>query len=111
MKPAVKVMILEDNGQKFFGEGPYRLLKSVEETGSLRQAAMNMEMAYTKARKLLQNAETGFGVKLLIPSIGGAHGGGSILSPDGAALLKKYEEYRRRSREINAKIYEEIFGE
>ena len=50
-------------------------------------------------------------MKLLIPSIGGAHGGGSILSPEGAALLKKYEEYRRRSRETNAKIYEEIFGE
>lgn len=111
MKPAVKVMILDDNGQKFFGEGPYKLLKFVEETGSLRQAAMNMEMAYTKARKLLLNAEAGFGVKLLIPSIGGAHGGGSVLSAEGIALLKKYEEYRRRCREANAEIYEDVFGE
>ena len=111
MKPAVKTLLLDESGQKFFGEGPYQLLKEVEACGSLHQAAINMGMAYTKARRLLRNAEAGFGVKLLVPTIGGVHGGGSVLSAEGIALLKKYEEYRRRCREANTAIYEEIFGE
>lgn len=110
MKPAIKVFILSDEGEKVFGEGPYRLLRAVEKTGSLRQAALSMEMAYTKARKLLLNAEKGFGVKLLIPTTGGVHGGGSLLSPQAKAILEKYDLLTRRSREANAKLYEEIFG-
>lgn len=110
MKPAIKVLILSDDGDKIFGEGPYQLLKAVEETGSLRQAALSMEMAYTKARKLLLNAEKGFGVKLLIPTTGGVHGGGSVLSPQAKAILGKYELFRKRSREANEVIYKEIFS-
>jgi len=110
MKPAVKVLILDDDGNKIFGEGPFRLLKAVEETGSLRQAAITMEMAYTKARKLLLNAEKGFGVRLVIPTTGGSHGGGSKLSQEAKEILEKYEIYRKKCKEANERIYEEIFG-
>lgn len=111
MKPAIKVLIISDEEEKIFGEGPYRLLKAVEETGSLRQAALSMEMAYTKARKILLNAEKGFGVKLLIPTTGGVHGGGSILSPEAKVIMDKYELFRKKSKEANEQIYKEIFGE
>ena len=47
MKLAYKVWL--DNEGKAFGEGPYRLLKLVEKTGSLHQAAMEMKMSYRKA--------------------------------------------------------------
>ena len=40
MKVATKLQILDDSGEKFFGEGPCRLLRLVEQTGSLRCAAM-----------------------------------------------------------------------
>ena len=49
MKPVTKITITDDNGIKFFGEGPCRLLRCVEKTGSLRAAAMEMEMSYSKA--------------------------------------------------------------
>ena len=49
MKAATKIIFFTDTGEKFFGEGPYRLLMAVEETGSLRAAALSMEMAYSKA--------------------------------------------------------------
>lgn len=111
MKPAIKVLILNEDGDKIFGEGPYRLLKAVEATGSLRQAAMGMEMAYTKARKILLNAERGLGVQLVIPTTGGSHGGGSVLSPEAKEFLEKFELFRQRSKEENARIYEEIFGD
>ena len=45
MKSVTKIIFTDDNGNKFFGEGPCRLLRSIEKTGSLRSAAMEMEMA------------------------------------------------------------------
>ena len=60
MKAVTKITFLDDNNEKFFGEGPARLLHGVEECGSLRAAAMSMDMAYTKALKLIKNAENAF---------------------------------------------------
>ena len=56
MKPGIRITLLDSNGEKFFGEGPCRLLRAVEETGSLRAAAISMDMAYSKAMKLLKTA-------------------------------------------------------
>ena len=39
MKAVTKITFLDDNDEKFFGEGPARLLRRVEATGSLRAAA------------------------------------------------------------------------
>ena len=34
MKPLTKVYLVDDNQQKFFGEGPFRLLKEVESSSA-----------------------------------------------------------------------------
>ena len=94
MRPVTKIIFTDDNGIKFFGEGPFRLLCSVEKTGSLRAAAMEMEMAYSKASKLLKQAEANLGFPLTIRSTGGKDGGGSILTPEGKRWLRQYEAYR-----------------
>lgn len=49
MQAVTRITFVDENQQKFFGEGPSRLLHAVEETGSLRAAAQSMGMAYTKA--------------------------------------------------------------
>lgn len=45
MKPALRVMLCDDAGERFFGEGPCRLLHLIEETGSLRSAAAQMGLS------------------------------------------------------------------
>ena len=47
MRAVTKITFLDDNNEKFFGEGPARLLHGIEAAGSLRAAAMSMGMAYT----------------------------------------------------------------
>ena len=64
MRAAVRIIFLDENGEKFFGEGPCRLLHAVDETGSLRAAAQSMGMAYTKALKIMKNAEKALGFAL-----------------------------------------------
>lgn len=62
MKPALRVMLCDDAGERFFGEGPCRLLHLIEETGSLRSAAAQMGLSYSKALRLVQHAEKGTGL-------------------------------------------------
>lgn len=111
MKAVTRILFLDDEGQKFFGEGPYRLLKGVEETGSLRASANRMEMAYTKAMKLLKNAERALGFELTTRVTGGKDGGGSRLTAEGEEWLKRYEAYRDACVQANGRLYLEFFPE
>lgn len=109
MKLVTKIIFADDNGIKFFGEGPYHLLRCVEKTGSLRAAAMEMEMAYSKACKLLKQAEENLGFCLTIRSTGGKAGGGSVLTPEAMQLLEKYEQYRNACVQANQALFRQFF--
>ena len=52
MRAAIKITFFDDNDEKFFGEGPYRLLLAIEKTGSLRSASQSMGLAYSKAFRM-----------------------------------------------------------
>ena len=110
MKAITKIQIIDDNGIKFFGEGPCRLLRCVEKTGSLRAAAMEMEMAYSKASKLLKQAEDNLGFSLTTRAAGGKGGGGSVLTPEGKLWLKQYEDYRDACVRANQTLYRQFFS-
>lgn len=109
MKLVTKIILTDDNGTKFFGEGPCRLLRYVEKTGSLRGAAMEMEMAYSKASKLLKQAEETLGFPLTTRTAGGKDGGGSILTPEGKRWLERYEQYRQSCIEANQALFRQYF--
>ena len=109
MKAVTKIVLTDDNGIKFFGEGPCRLLRCVEKTGSLRAAAMEMEMAYSKASKLLKQAENNLGFPLTTRCAGGKDGGGSKLTPEGEKWLRQYEAYRDACVKANQGLYRQFF--
>ena len=109
MEPLMKVYLLDDAGNRFFGDGPCRLLSLVEQTGSLRSAAMEMGMAYTKAMKLLHHAEETVGEPLTVRSTGGKDGGGSRLTPRGKELVERYERYKALCVQAGRELYSQIF--
>ena len=109
MKSVTKIVFTDDEGNKFFGEGPMQLLHCIERTGSLRAAAMEMEMAYSKANKLLKQAEANLGFPLTQRSTGGKDGGGSILTPEGKQWLQQYIAYRNACIRENQRLFREYF--
>lgn len=111
MKPITRIRFVDDANRKFFGEGPCRLLKGIQETGSLRASASRMDMAYTKALKIMKNAEAALGFPLTMRKIGGKDGGGSELTQQGEEWLKRYEAYRDACIQANSKLYHEFFPE
>ena len=109
MKAVTKIVFTDDDGMKFFGEGPCRLLRCIQKTGSLRAAAMEMNMAYSKASKLLKQAEAALGFPLTARSAGGKDGGGSRLTPEGRQWLTQYEAYRNACLRANQALYRQHF--
>ena len=87
------VRLYTDDNQRCFGPGIATLLHRVEEHHSLRAAAASMGMAYSKAWRIIRTAEAVFGCKLLSSTIGGAHGGGAVLTPEAERLLAAYQAY------------------
>ena len=71
-----------------FGKGISQLCRLVDETGSLNKACKEMGMAYSKAWRIMQNAESSLGVTLLERK--GAHG--SVLTEDAQRLLRVYDQ-------------------
>lgn len=111
MKAVSRIIFLDEQDEKFFGEGPCRLLRGVEEQGSLRASAAQMGMAYTKALKLLRRAEAALGFALTERAAGGASGGGSRLTPEGKEWIARYEAYRDACIRANGELYMEFFPE
>lgn len=109
MKAVSKIVFLDGNDEKFFGEGPARLLHAIEERGSLRAASASMNMAYTKAFKLMKHAEAALGFSLITRTTGGRDGGGSALTPEGRRWLAQYEAYRDACTEANRALYRRYF--
>ena len=81
------------DGERIFGPGVAELMQQVQVHRSLRSAAQAMEMAYSKAWRIIRNAEEGFGCKLLNSTIGGRNGGGAVLTPEAERLLAAYAAY------------------
>ena len=75
MKPAIHAYLCDDTGHRFFGNGPMRLLQLIGETGSLRCAAQQMGLSYSKALVIVKRAEAELGFALTEKTIGGRGGG------------------------------------
>jgi molybdate transport system regulatory protein len=101
---------LEHEG-KAFGRGPAQLLRSVDETHSLRQAAASLGMSYNKAWWNIRTMERRLGVRLLERSIGGSSGGGSVLTPEGRDVLRRFSSLEEEAATVLAALFEKHFGD
>ena len=71
-----------------FGRGIELLLTGIEQHGSLNRAAKEMGMAYSKAWRIIRQAEEELNMRLIDRD--GAHG--STLTEEGASFLAHYRE-------------------
>ena len=110
MRPDLRAYLLGDDGRRGFGPGPGDLLERVGELGSLRAAAIDMGMAYTKATRLVRDAELAFGFPLTERTVGGTGGGGSRLTAQALDLIERYRAFERTSRWALAAAYETCFS-
>lgn len=97
------------NEEIAFGKGIAQILELVELHGSLAAAYKEMGMSSSKAWKILQRAEADLGFPLLKSVSGGAHGGGTEVTPEGKELLEKYRRFDAQVQECAHQAFASIF--
>lgn len=87
-----KIWLETPEGDNVFGDGKCRLLRAIEETGSLKAAIEKLGLSYRKTWDNLKKIEQVLGFPVLDATRGGADGGKTELTTEGKFLLKAFEE-------------------
>ncbi len=84
--------LVNDDGTEWIGIGRVQLLRAIEESGSIRQAAQRLGMSYKRAWSLVQAMNRLGPQPMVIRETGGRHGGGARLTAYGRRTLAVYAE-------------------
>lgn len=80
-------------------------------TGSLQKAAKAMNMAYSKAWKMLKGAEKEWGFALQTVRPEEKDGGGSTLTPQAERLIEAYEGFKKDAVDHLDQLFAQYFSE
>ena len=86
---------IEAENNVLLGEGRVRLLKAIDQTGSLSKAAKSLKISYKKAWTLVDAVNKSSKKPVTVTSIGGKGGGGAILTDYGKNLIQAFEEINK----------------
>lgn len=103
-----KLYLLDENGDKFMGMGVLWLLQAIDKTKSLREAASELNISYSKAYKMINNLETSLGKTVIDRKKGGAERQGVTLTPFGVAFYQLYFEFQSKAKQRLMEPYEEF---
>ncbi|MBU0549738.1 MAG: winged helix-turn-helix domain-containing protein [Candidatus Omnitrophica bacterium] len=109
MKVKSKVW-LEKRDKLVFGEGKSRLLKAINQTGSINKASGKMGISFRHAWGYITAIEKRLGFKLIERTKGGKEGGGSRLTPAGRKLVGNFDQLASALNKFTDKKFKEIFG-
>ena len=90
MKIKSKIWIESEEGI-LLGEGRVKLLKMIEETGSLNKASKSLKISYQKAWRMIDEMNTFPTHPIIKTQIGGSKGGGTSLTDYGKSLILIYD--------------------
>jgi molybdate transport system regulatory protein len=88
---------IETEEGMFLGNGRIRLLKAIDETGSLNKAAKLIGMSYKKAWNLIDSVNNPAVEEVVSKSIGGKDGGGTHVTPYGKKLISQFEQLNQET--------------
>ena len=93
----------------FFDSETLHLLALTEETGSLKQAARQMGISYSKALQMVADAEEQLGYAMLESRQGGSKGGGSDITESGIEFMRRYEMFASECESAVRDLFDKHF--
>ena len=111
LKAGYKLWISLKNGEGILGDGKWRLLKAIEEQGSISKAAEKLNISYRKAWGDLRKVEELLSVSVIERHRGGQAGGSSVLTEQGIILTKAYAKFHNEFDHSFQKYFENFLKE
>lgn len=103
--------IVNENNSIILNRTKFKLLQSIQDTGSLTAAAKELNVSYGTVLNYIEQMESGLNIKLINTTKGGkGGGGGTSLTEDGQSILIKckkinaHAEFHKEINEFNAEI-------
>lgn len=103
-----KLYLIDEEGEKFMGIGVMWLLDAISTTSSLRKAAAEMNISYSKAFTMIRNLEKGLGKSVIIRQKGGQSRDGAQLTEFGLKFLELYRSFNASAKSALEAPYEEF---
>jgi molybdate transport system regulatory protein len=80
------------------GPGKIALLEAIAETGSISAAGRQLGMSYRRAWMLIDEMNRALSSPAVTTAAGGAHGGGTALTPVGEQIVQHYRAIESTAR-------------
>ncbi len=103
-----KLWLSAISGEGIIGEGQYKLLRGIEELGSLKAASDMLGTSYRKAWGDIKKAEELLGYDLTEKHRGGKDGGKSLISAKAKTLLEAYDALHKKMDTAIEDAYEDF---
>lgn len=109
MDAKIRITLLKDGVERFYGPGVQDLLNGIHEHGSVKDACAAMDLSYSKGRRILKHAEAALGYPLVVRQQGGLTGGSATLTPQAEAFIARYRRLTEAVSDYAKKQLQEIF--
>jgi molybdate transport system regulatory protein len=107
LKIKYKIWLETSNHYGILGDGKWRLLKSINETGSLKSAMKQHGLTYRKTWENLNRIEEMLGFRVIERQRGGPAGGKTVLTAQGIAIVEAFDRFHQKyDQMINNALYE-----
>ena len=103
MNIKLRVVLMTDEGESFYGPGVQTLLIAI------REACIAMNLSYSKGRRILKKAEAALGYQLVRRQQGGALGGSAMITPQAELFIKRYENLTDSVNDYSKMRMNELF--
>lgn len=103
-----RIRVVSDDGTIVLGPGKADLLDAIARTGSIRAAAEELGMSYTRAWNLVKTMNAAFRAPLVEKERGGAGQGGAQLTVAGQNVLRLYRKIEDRAARATEPLWEKM---
>ena len=90
-----KIWMSDDRETGIMGDGKWKMLKLIEEKGSMKAACDELGYTYRRTWGNLKKIEKFFGFPLLEKQRGGSEGGHTALTEEGKRLVRAFDAFHK----------------
>ncbi len=103
-----KIWLSTNDDKGIMGDGKWKILKAIEEYGSLKAATEALGITYRRTWGDLKEIEETLGFPLLERSRGGKDGGQTQLSPEGKKLVEAFDSFHKKVDQTIEEAFDEF---
>jgi molybdate transport system regulatory protein len=103
-----KIWLSTNEGINLLGDGKWKILKAIEEHGSLKAATENLGITYRRTWGDLKKIEELLGFPLLETEGGGKDGGKTYLTAQGKLLVEAFNDFHEKVDVVMENAFEDF---